>query len=106
MFNRKFLLVLLFCFFSTSTHSSVEQTGFDEICKIYTEALNSSMQKEQMSRYIFDNVKNRVNSVDALEAHSAVFNLDPAKRYLIFKQSAELSLKHIWDCEAVKQLMK
>jgi hypothetical protein len=105
MFNPKFIFILLFCIYSINAYPENE-AGFDEICKIYTEALNSSMTKEQLSEYIFDNVKTRVNSIDALEAHAVVFNLDPAKRYSIFKQSAELSLKHNWGCEPIKILMK
>ena len=100
-------IVLGFIFYSyTIIACAVENTGFDEICKIYTEAINSSMPKEQLSKYIFDNVKSRVNNIDALDAHGSVFQLDPAERYSIFKQGAEMSLKRSWDCSAVKSLMK
>ena len=88
------------------TTVSASETGFDEICKIYTEAKNSSMKKEDLNSYIFDNVKNRVTSKDTLEAHSAVFNLGVDKRFKIFKQSAEYSLKRKWECPAVEAMMK
>ena len=88
------------------TGHTKDQAGFDEICTIYTEAINSSMAQEQLSDYIFDNVERRITDKDALQSHEAVFNLSPEERYSIFKQSAELSLKRKWDCDAVKELMR
>lgn len=64
------------------------------------------MTKKQLSNYIYHNVSERVNIKDAIQAHEAVFNLTPAERYSIFKQSAELSLKRTRDCKAMKELMK
>ena len=98
------LLFLVFC--SITAYAVDNKSDFDLICQIYTEAKNSSMTKEHLSNYIFDNVENRVKSSDALEAHTAVFNLEPTKRYPIFKESAEYSLKQKWDCDAIKDLMK
>ena len=83
-----------------------KKNGFVTICDIYTEAINSSMNKEQLSDYIFSNIKNRISDKDALEAHDVIFQLEPAKRYLIFKESAEYSLKKSWNCESVKKLME
>lgn len=103
MLKRKFITIIFIWTYSIVAFAS--DHGFDEICRIYTEAQNSSMQKEQLSRYIFDNVKKRVNNKDALDAHDVVFLADPKERYSLFKQSAELSLKRSWDCPAVKALM-
>jgi len=105
MIIRKITLTIILSIISISAFS-VDETGFDEICKIYTEAKNSSLSKSQLNDYIFKNIKNRVASKDALEAHSAVFNLGVDKRFSIFKQSAEYSLKHKWECAAVEELMK
>lgn len=105
MFYQKIIILLLFCTYSTFA-CATSDTGFDEICRIYAEANNSGMTKEQLSNYIFDNVNERVNVKDAIQAHDAVFNLAPAERYSIFKQSAELSLKREWGCQAIKKLMK
>ena len=106
MINRILILILFFSLSVSIAIAGNEQAGFDEICRIYTEALNSNMPKQQMSDYVFDNVKKRVQVKDALEAHSAVFNLAPQERYTIFKQSAEMSLKNSWDCPAAKELMQ
>lgn len=97
--NIAFTITLLTL--SAPVHSSNE-TGFDKICKIYTEAKNSSLAKENLSIYIFENVQNIVNVKDAFEAHDAVFNLGLDKRFIIFKESAEYSLKHKGDCAALK----
>ena len=106
MLFRNNIMVLLLGLNSFSAFAIDNNSGFDLICQIYTEAKNSSMTKEQINNYIFDNVENRVKTIDAIEAHTAVFNLEPKKRYPIFKESAEYSLKKKWDCNAVKLLMK
>jgi hypothetical protein len=108
MLLRKLVFVFIFTFSLSLSAEGIRanKNGFDVICQIYTEAINSSMSKDQLRNYIFDNVENRVKSIDALEAHVAVFNLPPEKRYPIFKESAEYSLKNKWDCVAIKSLMK
>jgi len=105
MIIRKITLAIIFSIISISAFSANE-TGFDEICNIYTEAKNSSLSKSQLSDYIFENIKNRITSKDALEAHEAVFNLSVDKRFSVFKQSAEYSLKQKWECTAVEELMR
>lgn len=103
----KKLLFTAFLFCSIVVHAADnDEASFDEICKIYSSALNSSMNIEQLSDYIFSNVAQRVKSKDALEAHEAVMQVDQTKRYQIFKQSAELVLKHPWNCEAMQQVMQ
>ena len=102
---KKLLLAVILLFSHTIHAEDSNEAGFTEICKIYTAALNTNMNIEQLSDYIFSNVTQRVKSKDALEAHQAVMQLDSSKRYEIFKQSAELSLNHIWDCEAMKKVM-
>lgn len=104
MITRQTILALIFTIILIPA-ISVAETSFDEICKIYTEAKNSSMTKAELSTYIFENIKNRVKLKDALEAHEAVFNLGADKRFIIFKKSAEYSLKRKWECAAVKELM-
>jgi len=105
MYIPKEILYFIVASYISIAHSS-QDFGFDEICNIYIEAQNTNMPKEQLSEYIFDNVKKRVNSPEALEAHGSVFHLTPAKRYSIFKKAAEITLKHAWDCPAIEALMK
>ncbi len=105
MHKTRILLLLSFFFLIQLFANASEHNGFDEICKIYTEVANSSMVNPAKSEYIFTNVKSRVTNNDALQAHSGIFTLDAAVRYSIFKQSAELSLKHSWDCEAMNKVL-
>jgi hypothetical protein len=102
---KKLLLAAILLFSHTIHAENTNEAGFTEICIIYTAALNTNMNTEQLSDYIFSNVAERVKSKDALEAHEAVMQLDSSQRYEIFKQSAEFSLKHNWDCEAMKKVM-
>ena len=64
MIIRKLALSIIISIISITAFSA-EETGFDEICKIYIEAKNSSMTKEELSIYIFENIKNRVKSKHA-----------------------------------------
>lgn len=105
MLIRQFLIYIILYLYAITAYA-LDNKGFDEICSIYTEAINSSMLKEQLSEYVFDNVAARVSNSDALDAHGSIFQLDPAERYSIFKQAAEMSLKRSWDCAAVKELME
>ena len=83
-----------------------DQEGFDAICKIYTEVLNSKMGAREGSQYIYNNIIKRVHDNDALNAHDLLHMVPPEKRYSIFKDSAENSLKRNWDCVAMKKLMR
>lgn len=105
MDGKKSVLVLIFVL----THAGniqANEAGFNEICQIYTEAKNSSMAKDQLNNYINDNVAKRISEKDAIITHSIIYQVTPAERYKIFKESAEHSLKRKWDCPAMKALMK
>lgn len=105
MFKYKvFLTILLLSTYSLTCYSENE-AGFDEICRIYTEAHNSNMSINVLSSYIFNNIKKRVSSNDALEAHDVVMNTDSITRYTLFKGSAEYTLKRPWDCLPMKAVM-
>lgn len=110
MFNHRFILaILLFSTYSISSHSessySEGEPGFDEICRVYTEAYNSNMSINVLSEYIFNNIKKRVSFDEALEAHEAVMHADAKSRYVLFKGSAEYTLKRSWACKAMKAIM-
>lgn len=107
VYYKKTILIVLLSMYSIFACSS-DVAGFGEICKIYTEAKNSSMamSKKELSHYIFENIKNRVSSKDALSVHDAVFGLAPSKRYALVKEAAEYYLKHTWDCKAMKEILK
>jgi len=64
------------------------------------------MDRAQISDYIQNNISARVLPGDAIDVHDALYQLDPAKRYSVFKQLAEASLKRSWNCDAVKYMMQ
>jgi len=64
------------------------------------------MDRAQISDYIQNNIKARVQPGDAIDVHDALYQLDPAERYSVFRQSAEASLKRSWNCNAVKNMMQ
>ena len=105
MFSRKLIIILLLCAYSTISYPN-DKSDFDEICRIYTEARNSNMTIEILSKYIFDNVKERIHSKEALEAHAAVMYVGKKSRYNLFQDSAEHTLKQNWNCEAMEAVMK
>jgi len=72
---------------------------------IYTEVKNSNITKEVARKYVFDNIKERVNSNNALQTHEAIMSVLGHKRYTLFKQSAEHYLKNNWNCSAMMILM-
>lgn len=105
MDRKKSILIILSFLFSIGTIQA-QETGFDEICRIYTEAKNSSLTKQQLSNYLNDNVSKRVSDKDALDLHNVIPQVSPSDRYKIFKESVEMSLKKQWDCAAMKAIMK
>ncbi|MCK4708860.1 MAG: hypothetical protein KAU21_09605 [Gammaproteobacteria bacterium] len=92
MIKFKAALLVLIWSFTTNGYAD-EQQGFDEVCRIYTEAKNSNMNVETASKYIFDNIKKRVNSKEVLQTHTAVMEAMGDDRYPLFKGSAEHVLK-------------
>jgi len=104
MVKRNVALTLIL-FFSSLNLSFAVETGFDEICTIYTEVKNSNMSTKVASKYILDNIKSRVKSTAALQTHEAIMSAIGNVRYDIFKESAELTLKKSWSCPSMKSLM-
>ena len=103
--SRHSLLLAVLLAALPSYYLSAESQGFDEICRIYTEAQNANMNSKQLSQYIFTNVRTRINDIRAKQTHVSILQLTPEKRYAIFKEGAEYSLKREWNCKAVKDLM-
>lgn len=100
------IIFSLFIVHGLTNYACANESDFDEICKIYTEVLNSNMPSDQASNYVFDNISKRIHSKDALDAHDVIFQVAPASRYPIFKESVEHTYKKKWECDAMKVLMK
>ena len=82
-----------------------QQNDFDKICKIYSTVLSQHLDAQAASQYINNNIKSTIHHKDALDAHSNIYLAPQQKRYSIFKEIAEHTLKGNWDCAAMKQLL-
>jgi len=105
MLFRTSVFIIFFCSLVNTSFATEQQPGFDEICNIYTEIKNSNMTQEQKEDYIFDNIEKRVQQQGAKDAYSASVIVDPNKRYDLLKESAEMVVKHKWDCPAMQEFM-
>jgi len=85
--------------------SSSHNNGFDEVCLIFQEAKGLHKPLNETLSYITDNINKRVKQGDAHEAFNALVNAMPSERYSLFKQTAEASLKHAWDCPDMNAIM-
>lgn len=92
-------------YFCLTCISHAHQNDFDKICKIYSTVLSQKMDAQTGSKFINDNIKLTVHNKDTLKAHSNIYLVPQQKRYTIFKEIAEHSLKVRWDCAAMKQLL-
>jgi hypothetical protein len=92
--------------YSGTAFTNSDESGYDETCRIYTEAYNTNMPIGTLSNYVLENIKKRVRSEDAREAHQAILHAAPPTRYGLFKSSAEHTLGHNWDCKAMERIMK
>ena len=67
------------------------------------------MSPEELGQFIADRLNNMPNQkakIEVIEVYHALFNVDPAVRYQLFKESAEMTLGREWDCPAVKALYR
>lgn len=84
---------------------AADQNAYDEICTIYTEAINSTMSVNTASEYILNNIEHRISSSEAIQAHQVMLEAMGDTRYTLFKSFAEHELKTSWDCESMKQML-
>ena len=100
-----FLSVLLL---ACSDKYDSADNGFDKICLIYSDVMNDSAHTDkpifEKLVLISETVEAHVRDVDAIAAYTAVASADPVKKYDLFKQAAEYSLKREWDCKAIQEL--
>jgi hypothetical protein len=84
--------------------------GFDKICLIYEDVLNdpANAKKAMIEKdmLIYEAIRKHVSDIDAITAFSAVASADPDKKYSLFKQAAEMSLKREWDCKVLQMNKK
>ena len=103
-------IVLATIIFLTSCSMGNEASapnGFDSACLIFQQAAKKNLAPVEIGNYIaveLDNMDEQPASEDVKAVYHALFNVDPAKRYALFKESAEITLDRSWDCDAMKAL--
>jgi hypothetical protein len=98
---------LIFLVSCVTTHTPTVSNGFDAACKIFEEAGTKKLSPIELGSYIgsrLEDMSDLPGIEEVKSVYHALFNVDPAKRYLLFKESAEISLKHDWDCVAMKAI--
>ncbi len=102
------ILILSFFLFSCGTeYTKPPENGFDAACRIFETAETKNLDPEALGVYLSDRLNNMpdLQAVDDVRViYHALFNADPAKRYEIFKESAEMTLNRNWDCAAMKRI--
>ena len=108
MFTRSITLTAIIFLMSCSMGTSPKSTnGFDSACQIFKEASTKNLNPEELGNYIateLENMGDQLASKEVKEVYHALFNVNPTQRYSLFKQSAEITLKRNWDCQAMKDL--
>ena len=79
-------------------------SDFDTLCTIVEEAMRESDESNFRITYVQENIQSRVKSKDVKEAFDLVLQVNPEKRYQVFKQAVESQLEHEWECNALKYL--
>lgn len=95
--------------FLASCSMKKTENGFDTTCLIFENAATESMSPEELGNYIageLEGMGDQPALKDVKEVYHALFNVDPAERYSLFKESAESTLKRNWNCEAMRKLYR
>ncbi len=107
MFARTILFFMVIFLISCSIEKTTN--GFDSACLIFQEASKKNLSPEDLGSYIageLDKMEKQPSSEDVKEVYHALFNVDPANRYELFKESAEAALKRNWNCQIMKKLYR
>jgi hypothetical protein len=105
--NMKITIISIFfiSLISLVSCSSANTNGFDQVCHIFRDASKLNKPQDETLVYISSNIDKSVPPGDALNAFHALVSVNPADRYALFKQMAESSLKHPWNCSEMKSIM-
>ncbi len=103
--KSKLYLYIILILVVSNVHSK-EIHDFDIACRIFTEAKNTTFNKEQRSVYIEDRISSRIRSKNVRDTYYIIFNLPPEERYGVFRKAAENELKRTWECPAAQELLQ
>lgn len=108
-FKTPVLLTTLFLI-SCSINTNIKtKNGFDTACLIFQHASTMKLSPQELGNYIanaINKMEHQKASDDVKQVYHALFNVSPNERYALFKESAEITLKRNWDCDAMKKMYK
>lgn len=102
------MLVALVLFLLAGSPALADDLGadFKRLCGLVEEAQTLGDEPEVRAKYVWDNLRHRVESEEVVDAYEAIFQVDPSKRYRVFKQAAEANMADSWECPAFKVLVE
>lgn len=108
MLKLRFILLVFVALVSGGCLAPQHQpvTRFDTLCDIAEEALVQSNEIDLRVEYIYDNIQSRIKSDDVLESMEMIWQVDPKKRYLVYKGAVENDLGRSWECHALSRLFE
>ena len=77
-------------------------TSFDDFCALITQSMKLDLDAQQRHEYILEHLDRVVDNKDIKDAYSVIFQIDPQRRYLVFKNVAESELGVSWSCIGLK----
>lgn len=101
------LFTIVFLMSCSMTENEKATNGFDSACLIFQEAATKNLDPVELGDYIaaeLDKMEEQLASEEVKVVYHALFNVEPAKRYGLFKESAEITLNRSWNCNAIKEL--
>jgi hypothetical protein len=101
------LFPFIFLVSCIATHTQTVSNGFDAACNIFEEAGTKNLSPIELGAFIgsrLEDMSDLPGKEEVKSVYHSLFNVDPSKRYMLFKESAEISLKHDWDCAAMKEI--
>ena len=110
MFFKNIILLTVIFLFSCSMNTNIKaKNGFDAACLIFQKASTMKLSPQKLGSYIaheLNKIESQEASEDVKQIYHALFNVSPAERYALFKESAEMTLKRSWDCDVMKKMYK
>ncbi|MFK5948134.1 MAG: hypothetical protein QM500_05120 [Methylococcales bacterium] len=102
MIRRFVYFVFIVGVMSTAVADESFTNDYDALCLLVKEAMVLKMEPNGRQTYIRNHLNSRVNSKDVKEAFELVIQVNPEKRYQVFKNAVESELNKNWDCPALE----
>jgi len=106
MIIKKILIFLFLICTTFNTFAEAEKESYDAMCLLVQDSLAQNLEPTARLTYINKHFDARVGADDIKEAFDLIFQVEPNKRYLVFKHAVENSLGQPWDCTALSDFFE